>query len=578
MCRLVTIPCVFIFVLVLTCVQAQASDSTTVVDPLLTSNLHVWKGYRYLDLGDEQMATKEFVTATSTLRTLPDPHFGLAKIYGGTSGVDAFLEFATGIKLMLTDFFYQSLLAANLAVIGLLAFSLAIYIGVLVVVVRHLRIFYLSAAATLSSHIGLGYAKPVLLAMILSTLIILSAKSPIGILTWTLVLGGGAVWRYASPSERKVMVTFLIFLALFSQGLTWCSRLVAIHHPSSTLRLAALADKTTNQAFGNALNTKTRALPYDPLNALIRGLYHLRKGENYNAIQYFQLARKFDPHNAAVYNNLAIAYCNLGDYYRAVHLARQALQYAPREAVVHYNYALILNQLFRYDLAEEELSKAYSLDFNLTRALMVQEPKPTPQPMNLQARSLWRLFTSEKYPPFTIDYHPTEAGPLGIVALAIGTIVLLGFSHRLLIPATCDICGAFLPYAAKLRRKKDAVCSECASIRKEVGEDIDAFEEKIDKKLERMRVRRFVRKLILSILVPGLSYHLCGQRLKGVWVSLILFSLIIVAVNGWIIKTVPALPVPAGSTSKVILIIAYVIYVWRSILLVIRTEVQGSES
>jgi Tfp pilus assembly protein PilF len=354
----------------LTAGVCPAQDDAAVEEPgssMLLSAIHMWKGERLLRAGDTEEAAEHFLTASRYLRTSPDPHFALARVYVRSSFMDAFLEFATGIKLLLTDFVYQSLLLSNLAIVLIVAIGATIYTGAAIVVFRHARRVWHSVIITASPWIRGWYLKAIIIGCIFSFFVIISGRSLIGIATWTLVIGIGLSWRFTVPAERKVLVALIVFLVLFGFLLDAATRIISTQQPESPVRLAAMVGLLDEQRLVAQME-RTKASPqFDPISEFMRGLIALKTGDLGTAIERFNLASKFAPHNPAILNNLGIAFHELGRYDEAVANFRQALRFGPREALIHYNYAQTLNALIQYDLSQEELAKASTLDFELIR-------------------------------------------------------------------------------------------------------------------------------------------------------------------------------------------------------------------
>ncbi|RMG65400.1 MAG: tetratricopeptide repeat protein [Bacteroidetes bacterium] len=89
------------------------------------------------------------------------------------------------------------------------------------------------------------------------------------------------------------------------------------------------------------------------------------------AIEYYSRALRFDPHNAAGYNNRATALYQQGEFRRAIIDYTRALHYYPpqdhsRRARIHYQRGLCYYILQEYDLAVEDFSQAISYRPDIT--------------------------------------------------------------------------------------------------------------------------------------------------------------------------------------------------------------------
>jgi Tfp pilus assembly protein PilF len=573
-----TVPRTLVLIAIALATLAGAASAAQVVpqtagevDPLLMSNLYVWKGYQYLADGEYTGAIESFTEAARLSPTSPEPHFGLARAYRAHSFIDGLLEYMTGVKFLISDFYYQSLFVANLTLIVLAAVAISLYAGVYVVIIRNWSATWVSAVLTLSPRLGSKSVKLILGAALIAFFVMLPGKSALGVATWVAVIGSALTWRYASPSERRVVVAFGLMLLLLVPVFGWTSRIISTHHPSSPFRMAAIADKTLDSRYERNLMVNSVDRKYDPLNAFMRGLYYARLRDYANAVEYFNMADKLEPHNAAILNNMGISYHGLGRYSEARVSFEEALRQAPSEAIIHYNYSQTLNQLLAFDLAEEELEIASSLDFNLIRSLLAGTAPVAPIAVNLQPSSLWKLASTASEGKFRTTYHPVEAGTLGTLLLLALTAGLVAVSYKFKISARCDICGTHVAESISRRKRKEIACRQCTSIMQNNVGDSDELEAELEVHLSRIHWRSTVTKLVLGLVVPGTSYHLCGQRLKGALMGILVYGLLILALTGGsIINRLPRFRTGSGYTLMILFICVYAVYAWRSTTTVLR--------
>lgn len=555
--------------------SCYAQEEVTVEEPgraPVLSALHMWRGEQALQSGNSEEATEEFLQASGYMRSSPYPHFALARVYLRSSVMDAFLEFATGVKLLLTDFVHQSLLVSNLAMVLFISIGLTVYTGAAIVISKHARTVWHSVIITLSPWIRGWYLKAAVIGSVLSFFVILSGRSPIGMATWALVLGAGLCWKFAVTSERKVLVGLIVFLIAFGFAFDLCTRVLSTQQPDSPVRLAAMVDRVNEERLMEGIENSRVSPDFDPISGFMRGLLALEKGDYNTAVGEFNLASKFEPHNPAILNNLGVAYHRLGRYEEAKAKFREGLRYGPREALIHYNYAQTLNALLQYDLSQQELAKASTLDFDLTRSLVTQKESSNLVPMNLQTRILWKLAFEPDNRTIDLSYHPVESGTAGIIILAFLAGGLMVAMKKAKIPARCDICGKTVQSQITRRRRKEFVCPECHAI-KERAATSDTVEEDLDNRLRRKVMLEAVKRIVLGLLVPGSAHYLSGRRSQGLALAFVIFALLILVIShDAVVKPIPNLGTSYSTGwSLPLFIVIYALYCWRSTLTAIRS-------
>jgi hypothetical protein len=350
------------------------------------------------------------------------------------------------------------------------------------------------------------------------------------------------------------------------------SRVISTQHPDSPLRMAALVDRVPEQKLHRMVagNSSDR---FEPINEFLKGLTHLRAGRNRRAIEHLNLASKYSPDNAAILNNLGVALHGLGRYGEARTVFGRALESGPREAVIHYNLSQTLNALLYYDLAQQELSKASMLNFELTRSLVTSENPGRLVPMNLQKRVLWKLAMDSRNHLLDVSYHPVEAGIGGSILLVLAAAACLFLARHSRFPARCDICGNHVRSQIVKRKRKEILCDKCTVIKQGAASDNKLLEEKLEARLKRMETGKLTLRIALGLLMPGITFHIGGQRLNGILACFIVVGWIALLMSGGtFVKPIPHFNVDhlTGWLTPGFLIV-YGVYAWRSTVLAIRS-------
>ncbi|MFZ1947790.1 MAG: tetratricopeptide repeat protein [bacterium] len=547
---------------------AQTGDSP------LQSNVYMWQGHQYLKQGRTDLAAEAFMKAAGCMRSAPNPHFMLARIYLKRSLMDAVLEFGTGLRLTAADFSCQSLALANVWLAVFLALGAAAYIAVITILARHAKTVWYSLLLTFAPMFGDKYLRIIVAAAIVCFAVLLSGLGPAAVVTWAAVVGSALAWRYASAGERRTMIGFLVYLALFFPLFDLTERLVSTQHPQSPTRIAAMAGETTQQELAKAAETNSVLSEDDPVGEFMRGLLYLKTGDYDLAVEHFNLASKLTSKNAAIANNIGIAYHNTGRYKEAQAEFQEALRYAPREAVVHYNYSQTLNSLLYFDLAQEELSKASSLDFDLTRTLVTASDRSGLIAMNLDTGVLWELAMRPGNRMFRTGYHPTETNLPGLLVLAALTVSAFMVMRNAKLPARCTVCESLVKAEVTKRKRRDVLCADCRAIKQTHADDNEALEKTIERRVSRLETRRGIFNIVVGLLVPGSVHHLLGSRLKGFLLSVVVtVPLVLLVTGGGLMKCLPRFADGSHFAWAVVLFVAvYALYAWRAVMLVIRTS------
>lgn len=542
-------------------------------DSQLLSNLQMWQGQQHLKEGRPDLAGEAFVKASEFMRTSPYPHFMLARLQLRRSLMDAFLEFGTGLKLMMADFTGQSLALSNLLLTVFLAVGLAAYVAVLVILVRHAKTVWLSLLLTFSPTVGERHLKTLIALAVIAFLVMLSGLSLLAVLTWAAVIGSGLVWRYASSSERRMTIGFLIYLVAFVPFFGAAMHVVSTQHPSSPTKIAAVVGQKSESEFARVARTNEVLSENNPIGEFMRGLLYLRTADYETAIEHLNLASKLAPNNAATLNNVGVALHNLGRYREAQAKFEEALRQSSKQPLIHYNYSQTLNALLLYDVAQNELAKASSMDFDLVRSLVTSGDKPQLMPMNLDNAVLWGLAMHPKSELLTSGYHPTESGWPGLLVLVGLTVAAFMLARKAKLPARCDICESLVKVQVSKRKRREFLCPDCKAIKQANADDNDAIERQIENRVGRLETRRSIAHLVLGLVVPGSTYHLLGSKIIGFVLSVVVFAAFIaMASGGELIGRSPHIGFERSYAWAVVLFaVVYGLYAWRSVMLILKT-------
>ncbi|HVP58287.1 MAG TPA: tetratricopeptide repeat protein [bacterium] len=560
-------------VLLVAC-RTFAGTAAPAPNPIVLADVEMWRGHQYIEEGRADLAAEALMKAAELNKSSPYPHFMLARLYIRRAPMDAFLEFGTGLKLASADFPYQSLLAANALVIALAAAGAAIFVGVLVILVRHARTVWFSILLTYSPAFGEKWVRLIMIAAIGAFFVMLSGLSLMAMAVWAAAIGCGLAWRYAGASERHMMVALAAFLIVFVPLFDLTARIVSTQHPDSPTRIVALDRDSFDDAMAKLATAGSPLSEKDPVGQFMRGIICLKASQYDRAVDHFSRVSKLAGDNAAILNNIGVAYHNMGRYTEAQAVFERALKLGPKEAVIHYNYSQTLNALLHYDHAQTELTRASGLDFDLTRSLVISKDKPALIPMGLNTGVLWDMAMASGNRTLKSAYNPIESSWQGLLLLAglvAGAFVLMRKSR---LPARCDICERIVKTQIAKRKRREILCADCRAIKQVNADDNDALEQRLEERLSRLENRRSIVSLIVGVLVPGGAYYLLGSKAKGFLFSFTILMLVAVVIShGGPIRPAPRLELGTSiGWALVCLIAVYGLCTWRSVTLVLKTS------
>jgi tetratricopeptide (TPR) repeat protein len=370
-----------------------------------------------------------------------------------------------------------------------------------------------------------------------------------------------------------MMVALAGFLIAFTPLFDLTTRVVSTQHPDSPTRIDALDRDTFEAGMARLAAADGPLSESDPVGQFMRGLICLKGGQYGLAVDHFTRLSKLGGNDAAVLNNIGVAYHNLGRFKEAQAQFEKALKSGPREALIHYNYSQTLNALLYYDRAQAELTKASGLDFDLTRSLVTSKEKPTLIPMGVRTGVLWDMAMASRNKTVKSAYNPIESswdGMLVLVGLTGAAFVLMRKSR---LPARCDICERIVKAQVAKRKRRELLCPDCRAIKQVNADDNDALEKQIEQRVSGLETRRSIAGLVVGVIVPGGAYYLRGSKVKGFFFAFAIFVLLaIVLCGGGPIRHTPQLEIGASiGWALVCLILIYGLCVWRSVMLVLRT-------
>ncbi|MGQ9811345.1 MAG: tetratricopeptide repeat protein [bacterium] len=559
-------------------IVCHADDtSSNVTDPLNSATYLMWRGDQLLSNGDQNGAIDCYLLAASQLRNSPLPHFKLARAYLHTSLANALFEMALAVKILSGDFIFQSLILSNVVIILLIGLSVALYSGVLAITVRHMMTAFTSISNLRLKLINRLAPEVLLMAIIASILIILSTKSFIAILTWFVLIAIGLTWRYTTSGEKRVIIFFLIYLLSIKPALDLTTKISSTQHPRSPLRVISIAPAVNSVTLASILPDMQTDPSQRTLEDFIKGIYYLQSNQPEKAVTTFMEVSRRQKSDVAILNNLAVSLFRLGHYEESRQVMESAIELDPNEAVLHYNHAQVLNALLDFTNAEEEITKASTLDFPLIRGLLTSKGESGPIAITLKDKSLWANCLSLTSYPLKLTYHPIESGKSGTLILSLFIAGCLIVTYKSRPSAKCSICG--LPVRRIYSRPKlsEMVCSSCKKISQDFP-DHNGADVEYKRRRRSVARRKTIATMLFGLILPGSAHFLTGKRLKGFLLTFLFACLATLVISkGSVVKPLPNIGIRKSPNEFIaIIIVIYLIYAINMIITILRKSREES--
>jgi tetratricopeptide (TPR) repeat protein len=354
----------------------------------------------------------------------------------------------------------------------------------------------------------------------------------------------GLLWPVLRARERAIWVLLLATLVALPFAMQAFDRMTLPMRPTAPLAtVLPLASEPWSDERAQQIDALAAARPGDPYARFGQGWLALRRGDGAAAEAAFRDVLGTWAEDDRALDNLGTALIQQGRTREAIEIYQQAAARNPKNAVAYFNLSQAHLQGYEFDLANKEIARASSLDFDGVREYKNQPARNgalDPVPDWLSPRRQWEAVRATAatspaaLPPAWQDRAETTSPRLAVVALVVG-LVSFAFGkllNRGLPLYRCINCDRIVCRRCAERRRAQAMCASCARVARGAA---SADFSRILLARERERSTRVVRgtRLAFALTVPGAG--LLGNR--RVWRAL--FLLVAVGV---------VLTVPPGAT------------------------------
>ncbi len=323
---------------------------------------------------------------------------------------------------------------------------------------------------------------------------------------------------HLKPRERALTVTLAVLaIATPVAGLGFARLAQALRTDAAPFHEAPLVQDSPYDATRQSRLERTAANHPDDAFAQFALAWHSRRGGRLaTAEQSYRRVRTLWPGDGAVLVDLGNVVAMQGRTDEALTLYREALVAAPRNAAAHFNASQLLLRRFDYAAANQELSAASALDFDLVRryqartgadgSLTLIDRWPSPA-------HAWRaLLTAPIAPahatlPLALRGRVEARGwpfSLAVLVVMFGGLALGRAQHRRLPLRPCSNCGTTMCRRCARRRHDALLCARCERLAR--GAESVEFEQRLLRQ-RHLALRDGARRIrtAMAALLPGLG-------------------------------------------------------------------------
>lgn len=503
----------------------------------LEARLFYRRGLMLAQSGNRDDAVRLVRGATDLDPAFIAPHLTLASWLLLREPSQALLQYASVIDLGRQNFLLQNALLGNTLTLAFQSFFLALLAaGLILLGLRNRELRH--ALAERLAH----FASPATARWWVWAILAMPFIAGFGLALPT-VFFLGLLWPSVKAGERAVFVGLLGILV----AAPWA--VGSLDHLGVPLRegqppfhaVPLVVTESPSSERQQELATLGRRNPDNPFLQFAAAWTARRNGDLPAAEAGYQRTLELWPDDDRVLNNLGNVLAMQGRTDEALEAYRRAGAVNPSNAEAAFNASQIYTQRFDYRAANEAVSRASALNFDLVKTYQSLTGDDGVLPLVDQwiaPHSFWAALSTVRgeasgrgaAPPAWRPAIETSGWGFSLAALLLALLaVVVGARTQRAVPLrTCSNCGAIICRRCACRRRETAVCAACAAV--EARAETPDFG-RVLLLQHRSQLRRSRRRLrtVLALLIPG--YGLLSFRRVVPAVLLLAVSAALVAVT-----------------------------------------------
>ena len=439
------------------------------------------------------------------------PHLTLASWFLLREPSQALLQLAVALELARQNFVLQLSMLSNALVVLIQSLFLGLLAAALLLVFMHNAQIRHMFQERLGAYVELRGAR-----IWAWGFVILPFLAGLGLALPALIMLG-LVWSTLRVRER------LVFIALAAMVATapWVSG--SIDRLSLPLRpdegpffgIPALASESYSPERQQQMTELADHHPDDAFAQFALGWLARRGGDLQLAERAYRRALQIWPHDDRVMNNLGNTLAMQGRSDEALAMYQRAYGDDSRNAAAYFNASQIFTQRFEYKAANEALSRASALNFDLVKAYQAQATEDGLLPLVdqwLAPRTFWRAMPAlhasgagaAVLPPAWRSRWECSGWGFSVltVILAVAALLIGRRLHGEMPLRTCSNCGCVVCRRCAERRRETALCATCAAVESQ-AESVEFARVLLMQRRRGVARRWEMLRTALATLIPG---------------------------------------------------------------------------
>jgi tetratricopeptide (TPR) repeat protein len=289
----------------------------------------------------------------------------------------------------------------------------------------------------------------------------------------------GMLWPLLRVRERLLFITLVILVAAAPLAPVLMGRLAAPLRADGPpfFGVAAMQNEPATMEQRQRLAALAARHPSNPFVHFGLGWSARRGGDLGTAEAAYRKALERWPDNDRVLVDLGNVLAAKGSFDQALALYQRAIEVAPNNAAAHFNASQVHNRRFDYQAANQEVTRASELDFELVRAFQAETPAPGELPLAdqwLPPVTFWRALLDRTasgigapaIPPAwrgLLELSVWWFSVTGFLLAVTGVLLGIHWQRRLPVRA-CSNCGRVVCRRCAERRREMALCPSCTMV------------------------------------------------------------------------------------------------------------------